>query len=192
MGRRPAAPWSVSLGLVMALLLVWGPACSSHTASDGTTGANAGSGGAGPSGLGQGGHAVVAEILESASTNSRSMHVDIYADASADRTIGRPTRIESDTDGGLTSLDGTPKSFPPGSAAVVAFLEALVAVNDLAAIPTREGSCRKSTSFGTRTTVRANGQTSGDLQCIDSQSDAGEVDSGGALYAACTTLERSN
>jgi hypothetical protein len=131
---------------------------------------------------------LVGEILESASTNSRSMKVEIFADASAERTIGPPTLAEQES-GIVLGLPETPKSFPPGAADVLVFLRALAGVNDLSAIPVRSrSSCTKSGSFGTETTVRANGKTSGDLQCIDSESDAGDVTAGKALYDACRTL----
>ena len=187
--------------MVLALALVWSSACSSSSPPGGPGGAGGagwggaggaglgGAGGAVPASLGQGGHALVGEIFESASTNARSMKVEIFADGSAERTIGPPTPIEAQTDGGLGPLDGTPKSFPPGSTDVLLFLQALAGVNDLSAIPIRR-SCTKSISFGTETTVRANGQTSGDLQCIDSGSNAGDVTAGQALFSACRSLER--
>jgi len=188
--------------MMLALALACSSACSSSSPPGGSGGAAGagpggagaalgGAGGAGPASLGQGGHALVGEIFESASTNSRSIKVEIFADASAERTIGPPTQIEEQTDGGLGPLDGTPKSFPPGSTEALVFLQALTGVNDLSAIPIRR-NCTKSNSFGTTTTVRANGTTSGDLQCIDSESDAGDVTAGEALHDACHALERSD
>jgi len=190
MKHLPRAAHGFWNGTALALALVWSGACSSSPPPDGTPGARGGAGGAGPESLGQGGHALVGEIFQSASTNARSMKVEIFADASAERTIGPPTADEAQTDGGLGPLDGTPKSFPPGSPDVLVFLQALAGVNDLSAIPIRR-NCTKSISFGTTTTVRANGQTSGDLQCVDSESDAGDATAGEALYDACGSLERS-
>lgn len=189
---RPAErSWN---GMMLALALACSSACSSSSPPSGPGGAGGagpgGAGGAGPASLDQGGHALVGEIFESASTNARSMKVEVFADASAERSLGPPTQLEEQTDGGLGALDGTPKTFPPASADVLVFLQALAAVNDLSAIPIRR-SCTKSISFGTTTTVTANGQTTGDLQCIDSESDAGDVTAGQALFAACRTLQRS-
>ena len=190
--RAAEGSWN---GMLLALALACGGACSSSSPPGGPGGAAGaalgGAGGAGPASLGQGGHALVGQIFESASTNSRSMKVEIFADASAERTLGPPTPLEEQTDGGLGPLDGTPKSFPPGSTEGLVFLQALAGVNDLSTIPIRR-SCTKSISFGTTTTVRANGTTSGDLQCIDSESDAGRVTAGEALHDACRTLERSD
>jgi len=178
--------------MMLTLALAWSSACASSSPMGAGGAGPGGAGGAGPASLGQGGQALAVEIFESASTNSRSMKVEIFANASAERTIGPPTALEADTDGALgSSLDGTPKSFPPGSTDVLAVLQALAGVNDLSAIPIGR-NCPKSISFGTTTTVRANGKTSGDLQCIDSESDAGDVTAGKALYEACRSLERSD
>jgi len=197
--RATAGSWS---GMMLALALACTSACWSSSPPGGPGGAAGagpggaagaalgGAGGAAPASLGQGGHVLVAEILESASTNSRSMKVEIFADASAERTIGPPTALEEQTGGGLGPLDGTPKSFPPGSTEALVFVQTLARVNDVSAIPIRR-DCTKSTSFGTTTTVRVSGKTSGDLQCIDSESDAGDVTTGEALYEACHALERS-
>jgi hypothetical protein len=108
----------------------------------------------GRAGLTVGDSGVVALIVVSASTNATETNVTVYSDASANRTIG-PAR---------GSFDGSPAMFPAGSADVVAFLADLTAVGNVAAIPI--GQCGKSVSFGTTTTVTANGSTSGDLQCL--------------------------
>ena len=84
-------------------------------------------------------------------------------------------------------VDNVTTVIPPGSAVVVAFLQALAEVKDLTAFPTL-GVCPGSISFRTATTVVANGQTSVNLQCIDSKSDAGTVAEGQALNAACDAL----
>ena len=144
MKHLPRAAHRSWKGMMLTLALAWSSACSS---SSPVGAGGAGRGGAGPASLGQGGQALAGEIFESASTNSRSMKVEIFANASAERTIGPPTALEADTDGGLgSSLDGTPKSFPPGSTDVLAVLQALAAVNDLSAIPIGR-NCPKSISL---------------------------------------------
>lgn len=100
---------------------------------------------------------LVAQIQQSASTNSSSIAVSVYTDGSAERGLG------STPQSGSTGLNPPPESFPAGTREVVAFLADLARVGDVSAIQTN--NCPKSVSFGTRTTLTANGKTSGDLQC---------------------------
>lgn len=100
---------------------------------------------------------LVAQIQESASTNASSIAVAVYTDGSAQRALGA-TPLS-----GHTSFDPSPESFPAGTPEVVAFLADLALVGDVSSIQTN--NCSKSVSFGTRTTITANGKTSGDLQC---------------------------
>lgn len=191
----------------LALFVTGGAACSSRAQrGDAGNGGGAGGGlgaggdmgtggaasaggesGAGGGPVGHGGAEFVAKIVTSASTNSRSMQVDVYADASAERTVGPPSMVEMAIDAGLNPLDGTPKTFPAGSADVVTFVQALAAVGDLSSLPILS-LCTKSISFGTTTKVTAAGITSGDLQCIDAKSDAGDVAAATALFQAAQQL----
>jgi hypothetical protein len=100
---------------------------------------------------------LAAEIDVSASSNSSPVSVAVYADGSAVRTLGAQLSWRT------TSADHPPKSFPAGSPEVVAFLADLAAVGDVSTIPTT--NCIKSVSFGTTTSLTANGNYSGDLEC---------------------------
>jgi hypothetical protein len=115
------------------------------------------------------------------------VRVDVHPDGSAERLVGPPSTIDMALDGGIKPLDGTPKTFPAGSADVLMFLQALAAVGELSALPILS-FCSKSLSFGTTTKVTAAGITSGDLQCIDAQSDAGDVATARALAQAAQEL----
>jgi hypothetical protein len=112
---------------------------------------------------------VVAIIDQSASTNARSSEVVVYSDGSAVRTVG-PPRMGSLLlpDGGSVPMGPSPETFPPGSQEVMQLLADLAAVGDVSAIAT--SWCPKSISFGTTTTVWADGKQSGDLQCADAPS----------------------
>ena len=114
-----------------------------------------------------------ASIHVTQSTNTSAIDVVAFDDGSAERTLG------ASRDGGTTGLDPAPKSYPPLSPEVLAFLCDLRAVGDVSAIPADPGrpyptlpGCAKSVSFGTVTTVSAGGKTSGDLQCLDNPSAA--------------------
>ena len=99
-------------------------------------------------------HVEVASRRQSASTNAPGINVVVYGDASAERTIGPPKNLPV----------APPMSYPPGSADVQKFIADVQAVGDVTRIEI--GGCGKSVSFGTTTTVTANGNTSGDLQCV--------------------------
>jgi hypothetical protein len=161
----------------------------SDTSAGGTSGADAGaSGSAGAvtsgdasvdgamgvtSGLppltADGGHAELAHIRETASTNTPEINVTVYADASAQRTIS-----------GNNAQYVANKTYAAGSADVTMFLAELHLVGDVSKIPTA-GDCGKSVSFGTETIVSADGMTSGDLQCL--LATAPDADAMLALYA---------
>jgi hypothetical protein len=148
---------------------------SATTGSAGTTGG----GGSGPAGsTGEGGSTgaagtpgtcaidlphlatplVVASIHVTASTNSGTIDVVIYSDASAVRTTGT-----SAVDGSTLTPD--PAVFRAGSPEVITFLCDLAAAGPVMPIPIT-GACFKSASFGTTMTVTTDGQTSGDLECL--------------------------
>jgi hypothetical protein len=101
---------------------------------------------------GDGGAREIARIEETKSTNTPAIEVIVYDDASAERNWGTPPNI---VDRRLS---------PAGSPDVLQFLADLAVVGDVSAIPTER--CTKSASFGTSTTVRALGRTSGDVQCL--------------------------
>ena len=136
------------------------------------------------------GSLLVATIRVSQSTNTSEIDVAVYADGSADRTLG-PARF-----GDGSALDPPAKAFAPGSPEVVMFLCDLATVGDVSAIPADPGKpsptlpgCAKSGSFGTITTVTAGGNTSGDLQCLDPSASAAAM----ALAHDCDLLTgRSN
>jgi len=179
---------ALAVGLAVVLTGCGASLLPGSNGTGGTGGGNVGAGGAiclpgascalGTGGLGgkDGGPdangGVVAVIRVSASTNSAEVDVTVYADGSANRTIG-PARN--------SDLDGKPAIFLPGQPAVAKFVADLDAVGNVAAIPI--GQCGKSVSFGTTTTVTAGGQTSGDLQCLDNPT-AAET----SLAADCDAL----
>lgn len=105
-----------------------------------------------------------ARIHVTRSTNSPEITVVVYCDGSAERTLGQP--------GSTNVLDTLPEVYASGSPAVLRFLRNLDAVGDVSAIPASHApahlpdACAKSASFGTVTTVTADGKTSGDLQCL--------------------------
>jgi hypothetical protein len=105
------------------------------------------------------GRYLAASIRVSQSTNSSEIDVVVYSDGSAERTLG-PSNPN-----GTTSGDPTPKSYPADSPEVDAFLRDLAAAGAVAQIATTD-TCVKSVSFGTETTLTADGATSGDLQCL--------------------------
>jgi hypothetical protein len=95
------------------------------------------------------------------STNSPGLSVTVYCDGSAVRSIGADTN----------NVGVTPKTYAPRSPEVLMFLSDLDAVGDVSAIAAspadpRQRECTKSVSFGTMTTITAQGKTSGDIQCI--------------------------
>jgi hypothetical protein len=129
--------------------------------------AGCGSSGAGPRpGVCDGATATsqVATIHVTRSTNSPELTVAVYCDGSAERTLGEA--------GYDNSLDIMPKTYAPSSPEVVMFLTDLDAVGDVSAIPASpananlQSDCPKSVSFGTVTTITAQGKTSGDMQCL--------------------------
>jgi hypothetical protein len=101
-------------------------------------------------------HVEAARIHQTASTNSPTVDIVVYCDASAERTLGN----DSEFNVGLT-----PMSFPAGAPEIVAFLVDLDASGDVSELGARTG-CPKSASFGTVTTITALGKTSGDVQCL--------------------------
>jgi hypothetical protein len=108
--------------------------------------------------------AQAATIDVSRSTNSPDVHVSVNCDGSGVRTIG-----ESMT----TVIDVLPRTYEAGSPEIVKFLADLDAVGDVSAIPASPANpnialseCAKSVSFGTITTITAQGKTSGDMQCL--------------------------
>jgi hypothetical protein len=139
------------------------------TSSDASIGGATGVAGGLPASVADGGHAEVAHIRETASTNTPEINVAVYADASAQRTIV-----------GNNAQYVTNKTYPAGSADVTTFLTELQLVGDVSKIPTA-GDCGKSASFGTETIVSADGMTSGDLQCL--LATAPDADAMLALYA---------
>ena len=135
--------------------------------TSGGPGQGPGSGGSGggssvcgaPSGTTQ-----AATIHVTASTNSPEIFVAVYCDGSAERTLG-------DTSSNNV-LNVVPRTYEPNSPDVLTFLTDLDAAGDVSAIPashepvSQGGGCGKSVSFGTLTTITAQGKTSGDMQCI--------------------------
>ena len=105
-----------------------------------------------------------ATIHVTRSTNSPELTVAVYCDGSAERTLGEA--------GANNSLGVTPKTYEPSSPEVVKFLTDLDAVGDVSLIPASppnanlQSDCAKSASFGTLTTITAQGKTSGDVQCL--------------------------
>jgi hypothetical protein len=139
-----------SCGAVLGLLgAISCSSCSSSSPSDGASKDAAGV---------DGGKTELAEIDETASTNSPAIRVTVFDDASAVRTVGAPPQ------------NGDRFEYPPGSPAVATFLTDLAAVGDVSQIST--SPCAKSASFGTVTTVVAAGKTSGDMQCLSSAATA--------------------
>jgi len=102
----------------------------------------------------------LAVIKLSRSTNSAEIDVVVHADGSAERIVIARS-------GGSA---GVGLIYPAGSPEVTTFLADLTAIADLSIVgdPGKflVESCPKSASFGTTTTVTANGVTSGDLQCL--------------------------
>jgi hypothetical protein len=107
----------------------------------------------------------VAQIHETASTNTNEVWITIYDDGSAERII--------EGDGGYWVRGMGPalpaRSYPAGSELGEQLLDSLDRVGDLWKLT--PGPCVKSVSFGTETTVSTRTQTSVDLQCVDSPSD---------------------
>ncbi len=101
-------------------------------------------------------HVKFATIHETRSTNSPELFVDLYCDGSAERTLGAP--------GNNNINNVTAKSFPPKSPEVEAVLSDVNAVGDVGSLAA--GSCGKSVSLGTVTTIMVGAKTSVDLQCI--------------------------
>ena len=140
-----------------------------------SSGAGQGSGsggGSGSDGSGQdssacsaeSGAAQVATIHVTRSTNSPEIFVAVYCDGSAERTLGDTSFSNV--------LNVGPERYESNTPAVLMFLTDLRAVGDVSAIPASHasafqgGECAKSASFGTVTTISAQGKTSGDMQCI--------------------------
>jgi hypothetical protein len=121
------------------------------------------------------GRTPVAFIRETPSTNFPGADVTVYSDASAHR-ISTPQRESS-----INEADGGVRDYAAGAPAVVSFLADLEAVGDVSQIPA--GKCPKSASFGTVTTVTANGHTSRDLQCLMNPTPAQQ-----ALLTDCNQL----
>jgi hypothetical protein len=144
--------------------------------TSGGPGQGPGSGGSGgPSGSGGSGQGSnvcgapanttqAATIHVTASTNSPEIFVAVYCDGSAERTLGDASSTNV--------LNVVPKTYEPNSPDVLTFLTDLDAVGDVSAIlashapVSQGGDCGKSVSFGTITTITAQGKTSGDMQCI--------------------------
>ena len=109
-------------------------------------------------------HIEAARIDVTRSTNSPDISVVVYCDGSAERTVGATSTN--------SAAEMLPKVYEAGSADVLTFLHDLDVVGDVSAIPASDtpaslpGECPKSVSFGTVTTVTADGKTSGDLQCL--------------------------
>jgi hypothetical protein len=127
--------------------------------------------------------APVAEIMTSESTNFAGFDTLVYGDGSAVQTMipSRECRYSaSDADLCQSSLI----HYSPGAPIVMKFLADLQAVGKVSSIQT--DWCAKSTSFGTYTTISANGNTSHDLQCM-----ANPTPAQCALYADCVALTGS-
>jgi hypothetical protein len=146
--------------------------------------AGCGSSGAGPrSGVCDGVTATgqVATIHVTRSTNSPELTVAVHCDGSAERTLGEA--------GDNNPLDVMPQTYAPSSPEVVMFLTDLDAVGDVSAIPASPANanllsdCAKSASFGTVTTITAQGKTSGDMQCLEDPTATAS-----ALAADCRVL----
>jgi hypothetical protein len=122
-----------------------------------------------------------ATIHVTRSTNSPELTVTVYCDGSAQRTLGEA--------GANNSLGVEAKTYAPNSPEVAMFLADLDAVGDVSAIPASpananlQSDCAKSASFGTVTTVAAQGKTSGDIQCMKDPTSAQT-----ALAADCRVL----
>jgi len=108
--------------------------------------------------------AQAATIDVSRSTNSPDLHVAVNCDGSGVRSIGESM---------ITVIDVLPRTYEAGSPELVKFLADLDAVGDVSAIPASPANpnialseCAKSVSFGTITTITAQGKTSGDMQCL--------------------------
>ena len=123
----------------------------------------------------------VAEIVETESTNYPGFDVLVYIDGSAIQTTV-PSRICRYDGIDAADCQSSSSYYPPGTPKVMQFLADLQAVGDLSSI--QEASyCGKSVSFGTVTTVYANGMSSHDLQCM-----ANPTVEQCALYADCIAL----
>jgi len=122
-----------------------------------------------------------ATIHVSRSTNSPELIVTVYCDGSGERALGAA--------GTENNGDIMPQTYAPGSPEVVMFLTDLDAVGDVSAIPASpanlnlQSPCAKSASFGTVTTITAQGKTSGDMQCL-----MNPTSSESALAADCRIL----
>jgi hypothetical protein len=120
-------------------------------------------------------------IHVSRSTNSPELFVTVYCDGSAERALGA---AGTGSNGGIM-----PQTYAPGSPEVAMFLTDLDAVGDVSAIPAGPANpnllspCAKSASFGTVTTITAQGKTSGDVQCLMNPTAAES-----ALAADCRVL----
>jgi hypothetical protein len=123
----------------------------------------------------------IAEIIETHSTNYAGFDVLVYSDGSATQTTV-PSRGCGYEGSDAADCQSSSSYYPPGTPIVMRFLADLQAVGDLSNIPTAS-YCGKSTSFGTYTTVSANGKSSGDLQCMVNPT-AAQC----ALYADCIAL----
>src|SRR5581483_1670880 len=125
-----------------------------------------------------GGRHVVANIVLSSSTNSPEIAVEVDQEGSAERVLVAPDGglLSAGSDGGLSIPP--PHTFPAGSPEVTRFLYDLRLAGDIRQVgdpgPIFGEACAKSASFGTTTkvTLFADGETSGDLQCLLNPSDA--------------------
>jgi len=122
-----------------------------------------------------------ATIHVSRSTNSPELIVTVHCDGSAERALGM---AGTDNNGGIMA-----QNYAPSSPEVLVFLTDLDAVGDVSAIPAGpanlnlQSPCAKSVSFGTVTTIDAQGKTSGDMQCLMNPTAAES-----ALAADCRVL----
>lgn len=104
----------------------------------------------------QDGHAVLAVITNSGSTNSPGSQLIIYNNGSGSLTFQpRPWQLSKQHEN---------KTFPPGTFDTRQLAHILAQIHDLSTVPGH--GCFKSVSFGSRTTITHNGKTSGDISCI--------------------------
>jgi len=103
---------------------------------------------------------ILATIIRSGSTNTRSYKVAIHNDGSATAEI-------SGASFALPTEPSRSQQFPPGTIDTNMLRRLLTEIGDVSRI--RRGSCAKSVSFGTRTQINYASKTSGDLQCIRKQ-----------------------
>jgi hypothetical protein len=110
---------------------------------------------------------ILAIINVSGSTNTFPYSITVYQDGSAKAAVEGSTSSET---------------LPPKTVNIVQLQGLLNQIGDVSKIA--NGSCAKSVSFGTTTTISYNGNTSGDLQCLKDDSTEPRADKDLAAFVA--------